>query len=60
MSSVIVTGYGIKPKFIEMVAGREAKKDVEGITLPVEKEWTKNVYWLYSILPSSSGLRSKR
>jgi perosamine synthetase len=25
-------------------------KDVEGVTLPVEKEWVKNVYWMYSIL----------
>jgi perosamine synthetase len=24
--------------------------DVEGVTLPVEKEWAKNVYWMYSIL----------
>ena len=25
-------------------------KNIEGITLPVEKEWAKNVYWMYSIL----------
>ncbi len=25
-------------------------KDVEGLTLPVEKEWAMNVYWMYSIL----------
>ena len=25
-------------------------KDVKGIRLPVEKEWAKNVYWMYSIL----------
>jgi perosamine synthetase len=25
-------------------------KDVDGVTLPVEKEWVKNVYWMYSIL----------
>jgi len=25
-------------------------KDIEGIRLPVEKEWAKNVYWMYSIL----------
>lgn len=25
-------------------------KDVEGLTLPVEKEWAKNVYWMYSVL----------
>ncbi len=24
--------------------------DVPGISLPVEKEWAKNVYWMYSIL----------
>ncbi len=25
-------------------------KDVKGVVLPVEKEWAKNVYWMYSIL----------
>jgi perosamine synthetase len=25
-------------------------KDVEGITLPPEADWAKNIYWLYSIL----------
>jgi perosamine synthetase len=25
-------------------------KDIEGIRLPVEKGWAKNVYWMYSIL----------
>ena len=39
-----------KPEFIDMVGCREAKKDVKGITLPIEKEWAKNVYWMYSIL----------
>lgn len=28
----------------------ELLKGIEGITLPVEKEWVKNVYWMYSIL----------
>jgi len=28
----------------------EYLKDVEGIKLPPEKEWAKNVYWMYSIL----------
>jgi perosamine synthetase len=28
----------------------EYLKDMEGIRLPVEKEWAKNVYWMYSIL----------
>jgi perosamine synthetase len=28
-------------------------KDAAGITLPVEKEWAKNVYWMYSILIQS-------
>ena len=28
----------------------ESLKDVDGITLPIEKEWAKNVYWLYSIV----------
>jgi perosamine synthetase len=25
-------------------------KDVDGIRLPPEKEWAKNVYWMYAIL----------
>lgn len=25
-------------------------KDIPGITLPAEKEWVKNVYWMYGIL----------
>jgi len=25
-------------------------KDIEGLRLPLEKEWAKNVYWMYSIL----------
>ena len=25
-------------------------KDVEGVTIPPEKDWAKNVYWMYSIL----------
>ncbi len=25
-------------------------KDIKGIRLPVEKEWAKNIYWMYSIL----------
>jgi len=25
-------------------------KSIAGITIPVEKEWAKNVYWMYSIL----------
>ncbi len=28
----------------------DALKDVTGITLPPEKEWAKNVYWMYSVL----------
>ncbi|HDJ89349.1 MAG TPA: aminotransferase DegT, partial [Thermoprotei archaeon] len=28
----------------------ECLKDIESITLPPEKEWAKNVYWMYSIL----------
>jgi perosamine synthetase len=28
----------------------EHLKDVKGITIPAEKEWAKNVYWMYSIL----------
>jgi perosamine synthetase len=27
-------------------------KDIKGITLPPEKEWAKNVYWMYGILIS--------
>lgn len=29
-------------------------KNVEGLTLPVEKEWAKNVYWMYSVLIEKS------
>jgi perosamine synthetase len=25
-------------------------EDVEGLTLPVEKEWARNVYWMYTVL----------
>jgi len=25
-------------------------EDIKGITLPIEKKWAKNVYWMYSIL----------
>jgi perosamine synthetase len=25
-------------------------KDIKGIRLPIEKEWARNVYWMYSIL----------
>jgi perosamine synthetase len=32
----------------------ELLTDVEGITLPVEKDWAKNVYWMYSILVEDS------
>jgi perosamine synthetase len=28
----------------------ESLKGINGITLPIEKEWAKNVYWMYSIL----------
>jgi perosamine synthetase len=28
--------------------------DVEGMTLPVEEKWAKNVYWMYSILIEDS------
>ena len=28
----------------------EYLKEIKGIRLPVEKEWAKNVYWMYSIL----------
>ena len=28
----------------------ELLKDIKGIALPIEKEWAKNVYWLYSIV----------
>jgi len=28
----------------------ELLKDVKGVTLPTEKEWAENCYWLYSIL----------
>ncbi len=29
-------------------------KDVEGITIPPEKDWARNVYWMYSILVDNS------
>jgi len=25
-------------------------KEIDGLTLPIEKKWAKNVYWMYSIL----------
>jgi len=28
----------------------ELLKNIEGIRLPIEKEWARNVYWMYSIL----------
>lgn len=28
----------------------EKLKDINGLTLPVEREWAKNVYWMYSIV----------
>jgi perosamine synthetase len=31
-------------------AYNERLQGVEGLTLPVEKDWAKNVYWMYSIL----------
>ena len=31
-----------------------ALTDISGITLPPEKEWAKNVYWMYSILVGQS------
>lgn len=42
-------------KLVEMRRGNahlynEYLKNVEGIRIPVEKEWAKNVYWMYSIL----------
>ena len=50
MRSVIVTRIRNKAKFIDMVVGREAKKDIEGIRLPIEMPWAKCVYWMYCIL----------
>ena len=29
---------------------RELLGDIEGLTLPVEKEWARNVYWMYAVL----------
>ncbi len=28
----------------------ERLKDIEGVILPIEEKWAKNVYWMYSIL----------
>ena len=32
----------------------ELLSDVEGLTLPVERRWVKNVYWMYSLLVEDS------
>jgi perosamine synthetase len=39
----------------------EFLKDTQGLRLPVEKDWAKNVYWMYSILvePKSELTRDK-
>ena len=42
-------------KFVEMRRAHahlynSLLKDIEGIRLPPEKEWAKNIYWMYSIL----------
>lgn len=29
---------------------RELLGDIEGLTLPVEKEWARSVYWMYAVL----------
>lgn len=29
---------------------KELLDNIEGLTLPVEKEWTRSVYWMYSVL----------
>lgn len=44
-----IDGY-IKTKKENAKLYNELLKDVKGITLPVEKESIRNVYWLYSIL----------
>ena len=36
-------------------------KDIDGIRLPVEKEWAKNVYWMYGIeLKDSTGMDNEQ
>lgn len=41
-----------KRKIARMYAKR--LRDIEGIVLPTEKDWAKNVYWLYTILVDDS------
>lgn len=34
----------------------ELLKDIKGLNLPIEKEWAKNVYWMYGVvLPARAG-----
>lgn len=40
----------IKAKIEHARIYNELLKEVKGITLPTEKEWAQNVYWLYSII----------
>ncbi len=35
---------------VEKVKRLIRQEDIGGIRLPPEKEWAKNVYWMYSIL----------
>ncbi len=51
-------GYGQTKRAKELIDIRrkvaswynENLRDVDGITLPIEAEWAKNVYWMYGIL----------
>lgn len=40
----------IKKKKGSAIYYNKLLKNIKGITLPVEKEWASNVYWLYSIV----------
>lgn len=39
----------------------ELLKDIKGLKIPIEKEWAKNVYWMYGIvLSESTGFSAER
>jgi perosamine synthetase len=40
----------IKKKIKMATLYNEQLKDIEGLTIPVEEKWAKNVYWMYGIL----------
>jgi perosamine synthetase len=38
---------------------REALRDVPGLVLPVEKDWAKNVYWMFSVVLAGADARRR-